>query len=500
MIGSEEIILRMEGISKRFGAVQALDQVHFDLKPGEVHALVGENGAGKSTFLNILSGSYSADEGQIYLHGRHVEWKSPLDARENGIIKVHQELQMIPEITVAQNMFLGNEIRGAFGILDYRKMREQANEMLKKLHAGFDSSVITKTLSTAQQQMVEIAKALLYDFQVLALDEPTASLTNKEIDELFKIVKTLRDQGKAIIYISHRLEEIFEICDRCTVFRDGKYIDTVDVDKTDRASIVRMMVGRDIGNENYHRAEPVRPDPILEVKNLTGTNGRFENITFTLNRGEILGLAGLVGAGRTELVRAIFGADKILAGEIRLKGERISISRPEDAIENGIMLIPEDRKLQGFVPGLTNTANVALSNLNKYLNGPVLNFSKMKVQVSEITDQLDVHPKDNSLQTRQLSGGNQQKIVVAKALNVEPEILILDEPTRGIDVNAKHEIYELIRKLANDGKSIILISSELPEVLKMSDRILVMYEGRMTGELDGVAATEDEVMRYAVGG
>ena len=500
MSASGEAILRMEGISKRFGAVQALDHVHFELKPGEVHALVGENGAGKSTFLNIMSGSYGADEGKIWLQGQQMEWRSPLDAKLKGIIKVHQELQMIPEISVAQNMFLGNEIRGAFGTLDYRAMRRKANEMLKKLHAGFDSGVITKTLSTAQQQMVEIAKALLYDFQVLALDEPTASLTNKEIDELFKIVRSLREQGKSIIYISHRLEEIFEICDRCTVFRDGKYIDTVNVSEVDREELVRMMVGRDIGAENYHRKDPVKEDAILEVKDLSGSNGRFEDISFTLNRGEILGLAGLVGAGRTELVRAVFGADRIEKGKIFLKGREVNISRPEDAIRNGIMLIPEDRKLQGFVPGLSNTANVALSNLNKYRKGPVLDFGKMRSQVKELTDRLDVHPNDNSLQTRQLSGGNQQKIVVAKALNVEPEILILDEPTRGIDVNAKHEIYELIRALANDGKSIILISSELPEVLKLSDRILIMYEGRMTGELDGVTATEDEVMKYAVGG
>ena len=500
MSASGEAILRMEGISKRFGAVQALDHVHFELKPGEVHALVGENGAGKSTFLNIMSGSYGADEGKIWLQGQQMEWRSPLDAKLKGIIKVHQELQMIPEISVAQNMFLGNEIRGAFGTLDYRAMRRKANEMLKKLHAGFDSGVITKTLSTAQQQMVEIAKALLYDFQVLALDEPTASLTNKEIDELFKIVRSLREQGKSIIYISHRLEEIFEICDRCTVFRDGKYIDTVNVSEVDREELVRMMVGRDIGAENYHRKDPVKEDVILEIKDLSGSNGRFEDISFTLNRGEILGLAGLVGAGRTELVRAVFGADRIEKGKILLKGREVNISRPEDAIRNGIMLIPEDRKLQGFVPGLSNTANVALSNLDKYRKGPVLDFGKMRTQVKELTDRLDVHPNDNSLQTRQLSGGNQQKIVVAKALNVEPEILILDEPTRGIDVNAKHEIYELIRALANDGKSIILISSELPEVLKLSDRILVMYEGRMTGELDGVTATEDEVMKYAVGG
>lgn len=497
---SNEIILKMENISKRFGAVQALDNVRFELRKGEVHALVGENGAGKSTFLNIMSGTYKQDSGDIYLNNKPVQFKTPLAAKEMGIVKVHQELQLIPEISVAQNMFLGNEIMGKFGTINFREMEKKSNEMLKKLQAGFDSSVITKTLSTAQQQMVEIAKALLNDFSVLALDEPTASLTNKEIDELFKIVKQLQKQGKSVIYISHRLDEIFEICDRVTVFRDGKYIDTVNVSEVDKPSLVRMMVGRDIGNENYHTDKPVEKETILEVKDLTGSNDRFNNISFSLKRGEILGLAGLVGAGRTELVRAIFGADPVKNGEVFLKGKKVDIKCPKDAINNGIMLIPEDRKLQGFVPGLTNTANVALSNLDRYRKNGILNFSYMDKQVKELTDQLDVHPKDNDLRTNQLSGGNQQKIVVAKALNVEPDILILDEPTRGIDVNAKHEIYELIRRLADGGKSIILISSELPEVLKLSDRILVMYEGGVTGELSGKEATENDVMQFAVGG
>ncbi|MDD2957286.1 MAG: sugar ABC transporter ATP-binding protein [Lachnospiraceae bacterium] len=495
-----ETILKMENISKRFGSVQALENVQFELKKGEVHALIGENGAGKSTFLNIMSGTYKPDAGNMYLNGKQVQFKTPLAAKEQGIVKVHQELQLIPEITVAQNMFLGNEIIGKFGTINFKEMEKRADAMLEKMYAGFHSNVITKTLSTAQQQMVEIAKALLHDFNVLALDEPTASLTNKEIDELFKIVKELRNQGKSIIYISHRLDELFEICDRATVFRDGKYIDTVNVNEIDKPQLVKMMVGRDIGNENYHIESTGKKEPILEVKNLSGNNNRFNNISFTLNKGEILGLAGLVGAGRTELVRGIFGADKLKEGKIYLEGKEVTIQCPKDAIDQGIMLIPEDRKLQGFVPGLTNTANVALSNLDRYKKYVVLNFSDMNRQVKTLTDQLDVHPTDNNLQTKQLSGGNQQKIVVAKALNVEPNILILDEPTRGIDVNAKHEIYELIRRLANAGKSIILISSELPEVLKLSDRILVMYEGKMTGELNGQEATENEIMRFAVGG
>ncbi len=497
---SGEYILRMENISKRFGAVQALDNVHFELKQGEIHALVGENGAGKSTFLNILSGAYTQDSGRILLGEEQVTFKNPLAAKARGIVKVHQELQLIPEISVAQNMFLGKELTGKFGTLSYGDMEKQADVMLRKLNAEFPSSVITKTLSTAQQQMVEIAKALLYDFTVLALDEPTASLTTREIDELFKIVKELKRQGKSIIYISHRMDEIFELCDRCTVFRDGQYIDTVQVSDVDKGQLVQMMVGRDIGSENYHKDEPVSEEVVLEINDLSGENGRFEHVSFSLRKGEILGLAGLVGAGRTELVRAIFGADRIASGTIKLKGQTVAIRQPKDAINCGIMLIPEDRKLQGFVPGLTNTANVGLSRLDRYISHFVINFKKMEQHVKSLTRQLDVHPEDNSLQTRQLSGGNQQKVVVAKALNVEPDILILDEPTRGIDVNAKHEIYELIRRLADEGKSIILISSELTEVLKLSDRIIIMYEGKMTGEVDGRTTTEDEVMHYAVGG
>lgn len=497
---SDAIILRMENISKRFGGVKALEQVHFELRKGEVHALVGENGAGKSTFLNIMSGTYGPDTGEIYLNQEAVQFKTPLAAKEKGIVKVHQELQLIPELSVAQNMFLGNEPTGKLGTVNFSEMEKRSDEMLQKLHAGFDSRTITKTLSTAQQQMVEIAKALLYDFNVLALDEPTASLTTKEIEELFKIVKDLKKQGKSIIYISHRMEEIFEICDRVTVFRDGKYIDTVNVCDIDRTDLVKMMVGRDIGEENYHTDHSLSDETVLEVRNFTGVNQRFRDISFQLKKGEILGLAGLVGAGRTELVRAIFGADRVQSGEILLNGKKADITCPKDAIRNGVMLIPEDRKLQGFVPGLSNTANVALSNLEKYMRGVFINYSSMKRQVKELTEQLDVNPKNNDLKTSQLSGGNQQKIVVAKALNVEPDILMLDEPTRGIDVNAKHEIYELIRRLADSGKSIILISSELPEVIKLSDRILVMYEGRITGELSGKETTENAVMHFAVGG
>lgn len=500
MGSNKEVIFSVKNISKRFDSIQALNGVRFELLKGEVHALVGENGAGKSTLLNIMSGVYRRDEGEMVLDGVQVDFRSPLQAKRSGIIKVHQEMQLIPYITVAQNMFLGNEPMTKFHTVDFQKMEKRSDAMLEQLNASFKSTVITRELSTAQQQLVEIAKALLYDFNVLALDEPTASLTYKEVDELFNVIKNMKREGKSIIYISHRLDEVFEICDRVTVFRDGKYIDTADVKDVTKAELIKMMVGRDVGNVNYHSNILVTDnDDVLEIRNFS--DGKYyKNINFTLKKGEILGLSGLVGAGRTELVRGIFGADPRKEGEIFVKGHKVSIQSPQDAIKNGIMLIPEDRKLQGFVGELSNQYNVALPHLNKYVRHKIIDFKYMAKQVKEITDKLNVHPSDNNLKTRQLSGGNQQKIVVAKALNVEPDILILDEPTRGIDVMAKHEIYQLIRSLADQGKSIIFISSELPEILSLSDRILIMYEGRLTGEISGRDATEDSVMQYAVGG
>lgn len=496
---NSNIVLCMKGISKKFVAIQALKDVHFELEKGEVHALLGENGAGKSTFLNIMSGAYKQDEGTIELDGKIVSFKNPLSAKKHGIVKVHQELQLIPEMTVAQNIFLGNEPTNALGCVDFNMMEKEADKLLKQLDADFSSKTITKSLSTAQMQMAEIAKALLQDFNVLALDEPTASLTNKEIDKLFKTIKNLQCQGKSIIYISHRLEEVFEICDRATVFRDGKYVDTVNISQITKDDLVRKMVGRDISNEAYNLNSKKTDEVVLEVKNFSdGTT--FKDISFCLHRGEILGLSGLVGAGRTELVRAIFGADEYKNGEIMIKGTHKKIKKPIDAISSGIMLIPEDRKRQGFVGGLSNKANVSLSNLQKYTQGGIINYKKLEKMVNALTNQLKVHPQNNNILTGKLSGGNQQKVVIAKALNVEPEILILDEPTRGIDINAKHEIYKLIKKLADSGKSIIMISSELPEILSLSDRIIIMYEGTIKGEIDGTEASENAIMQYAMGG
>lgn len=381
----------------------------------------------------------------------------------------------------------------------YLKCVSTLDLLLKQLDAEFSSDMLVKNLSTAQMQMVEIAKALLQDFNVLALDEPTASLTSREINKLFSTMQSLKEQGKSIVYISHRLDEIFEIADHATVFRDGEYIDTVNVCEITKNDLIRMMVGRDISNEFFNTTSSATEDVVLEVKELSD-GVRYKDISFQLHKGEIIGIAGLVGAGRTEMVRAIFGADQRKSGEILVEGKLVAIKMPEDAIRAGIMFIPEDRKLQGMVSILSTRSNVALSNLDRYTKYGVIQYKRLGQSVHELTQALHVMPDDDGIPTGHLSGGNQQKVVIAKALNVEPQILILDEPTRGIDVKAKHEIYKLIRKLADSGKSIIMISSELPEILSLSDRIIVMYEGVITGVMAGIGASEEMVMHYAMGG
>ena len=490
--------LEISGVSKRFGGIQALDNVSFSLAAGEIHALLGENGAGKSTLMNIVSGIYAPDGGTIALNGKMVTFKSPLAAKRHGIIKVHQELQLIPEMTVAQNIFLGNELVSRLGKVDFEAMVRRADEALGSLEAEFSARTVTRRLSTAQMQMVEIAKALLNQFTVLILDEPTASLTIRETEQLFKTMRSLQANGKSIIYISHRLDEIFEICDRVTVLRDGKYAGDAKVGNITKDALIRMMTRRDISHERFNRTTSAGNEVVLSVRNYSDGK-RFRDVNFDLHKGEILGFSGLVGAGRTELMRAVIGADGKKSGELFVHGRLVSVNTPKDALRAGIMLIPEDRKLQGFVGGMSNYQNVALSNLRRFARYAFLNFRRRNRAIDEITSALDVHPGDNNLQTSRLSGSNQQKIVLAKAINASPDILILDEPTRGIDVNAKNEIYLLMKKLASEGKSIIMISSELPEILSLSDRIVVMYEGRITGIVNGPDATEQGVMQYAIG-
>lgn len=492
------MVLQMKGITKSFGANTVLHEVDFELRKGEIHALLGENGAGKSTLLNIMTGTFKADSGEIYLHGKKVDVKNLNVARELGIVRVHQELQLVQEMTVGQNIFLGREPRTKLNLIDYNKIFIEADEILKKLDADFSSKEIVSSLSTAQQQMIEIAKALLQDFTVLALDEPTSSLTNNEIEKLMQTMDKLRSEGKAIIYISHRMEEIFRITDRATVLRDGRFIGVVNTAEVDRQTIIKMMVGRDIGEQRFNAKSNAMEEVLLEVKGLSGRG--FDNISFKLHKGEVLGFSGLVGAGRTETMRAIFGIDPYRSGEIYVKGKKVSIKNPLDAQEQGIMLIPEDRKYQGMVGMMTNKSNIALSNLKKYQKYGILDHAYILEDAKKYMDMLKVSPRDENMTTKSLSGGNQQKVIIGRVLNTTPEILILDEPTRGIDINVKFEIYKLIRQLASEGTAVIMISSELPEIISLSDRVIVMYEGKMTGELSAAELLEETIMEFAMGG
>ncbi len=500
MMNSEnnETILQMKNISKSFNTIQVLHDVNFEIRRGEVHALLGENGAGKSTLLNILTGSIKSDAGELFLNGNKIEVKNPAAARNFGIVRVHQELQLIPEMTVGQNIFLGREPKNHLKVIDFKEIYRKSDEILAKVDADFSSTDRICDLSTAQMQMVEISKALLQEFTVLALDEPTSSLTNNEIERLLQTIDNLRKQGKAIIYISHRMEEIFEIADRATVLRDGGVVGVVKVSDIKRPDLIKMMVGRDISEQRFNDTSYSKKEVALEVRELCGK--AFKNINFILNKGEVLGFAGLVGAGRTEVVRAIFGIDKYNSGKIFVNSREVRIKNPKDAQKNGIMLIPEDRKLQGMVGILSNKANITLSNLNAYKKFGVLNHKKIKQKAKQNIEMLKVMPPDEEMATKNLSGGNQQKVVIARTMDVNPDIMILDEPTRGIDINVKFEIYKLIRNLAKEGKSVIMISSELPEIISLSDRVIVMYEGEIKGELSSSELTEESIMTYAMGG
>lgn len=495
---NETPVLQMKGISKTFGTNQVLHQVNFDLYPGEVHALLGENGAGKSTLLNILTGTFKCDEGEILLHGTKINLKNMLVARNSGIVRVHQELQIVPEMTVGQNIFLGREPVTKLGMIDYKAIHANSKVILEKLNADFSSETMMSSLSVAQMQMVEISKALLQDFSVLALDEPTSSLTHNEIEKLMLTIEQLRNDGKSVIYISHRMEEIFRIADRATVLRDGHWMGVVNIKDVFQQDLIRMMVGRDIKDQHFNETYVGTDEVVLETKNLTGKG--FRNVNFFLRRGEVLGFSGLIGAGRTELARALFGIDPATSGEIILYGEPRKILNPAEAKRCGIMLIPEDRKHQGIIGTLSNKTNISLSKLSKYESFGVIKHASILSDAKEWIRRFQVSPADPEMQTKSLSGGNQQKIVFIRNLNVDPKILILDEPTRGIDINIKFEIYKLIRQLADDGKSIILISSELPEIISISDRVIVMYEGGINGELKKSEISEESIMTYAMGG
>ncbi len=492
----DDILVYMEGIDKSFPGVHALDNCNFELRAGEVHALVGENGAGKSTMMKVLSGIYHKDGGRILYRGKEVEINGPKAAQELGISIIHQELNLMPHLTVAQNIFIGREPRKAGFILDEEALNAQTRQLFETMNLKLDPRTKVSDLTVATQQMVEIAKALSFNSEVLIMDEPTAALTDSEIDELFHITRQLRDKGVGIVHISHRLEELKKITDRVTVMRDGKYIDTVITKEATIDQIISMMVGRTIFGGAPQIPENASDEVVLEVKNIN-RGSALRDINFTLKKGEILGFAGLMGAGRTEVARAIFGADRIDSGEIYIKGKKVEIKSPQDAVRHGIAYLSEDRKRYGLALGLDVETNVVLASYDKFMSFLWVNSAKTLEVAEHYVNALAIKTPSLQQQIKNLSGGNQQKVVIGKWLTADTDILIFDEPTRGIDVGAKSEIYKLLNDLVTQGKSIIMISSELPEILRMSHRVIVMCEGRITGKLNVEQASQEEIMRYA---
>lgn len=491
----EEYIVELEHIKKSFPGVLALDDVKFNLKSGEVLALLGENGAGKSTLMKILSGVYTRDEGSVKIFGKEYGDIHPKLAQEIGVAIIHQELNMCSHLTVAENIFLGREKLHS-GVLDNRRMNAEAKKILDNLKIDLDPSTIVGDLAVSKQQMVEIAKALSTNAKVLIMDEPTSALTSKEIDDLFRIIHKLKNDGCGIVYISHRLEELQHIVDRVTVMRDGKYIMTANFKDISMQDIISNMVGREI-KEKFPRVECKRGKKILEVKNLNA--GKLvRNVSFDLYEREIVGIAGLMGAGRTETTRALFGVDEKDSGQVILDGKEIYIKCPDDAIKAGIVLAPEDRKKDGLCVGLSVRDNIALPNLDILCNKlGVVNRKKEKKMSDKAISDLKVKLPNAEVNAGSLSGGNQQKVVVGKWLARQSRVVIFDEPTRGIDVAAKVEIYNLMNELKRQGIGVIFVSSEMPEVMGISDRILVMCDGKITGELNTKEATQDQILKYA---
>ena len=490
-----DVLLEMKGIQKFFPGVHALDNAQISVKRGEVHALVGENGAGKSTMMKVLSGIFQRDSGEISLRGEKIEPMNPKHAQSLGIGIIHQELNLMPHLTVAENIFIGKEpMKGLF--IDKTAENKQAREMLKALSIDMDPTILAKDLTVAKQQMVEIAKALSYQSELFIMDEPTAALTESEIQELFKVIRDLKAKGHGVIYISHRLDELPEICDTVTVMRDGQYIGTKDIKEVTKPEIINMMVGRTIYEKpKSHSTVSQDASIVLDAKNLVGNN--VKDVSFSLRKGEILGFAGLMGAGRTETMRIVFGADPRESGEIIVNGQKVTIKSPSDAISNGIGYLSEDRKAFGLAIGLSVRENSVMANLDEFMIGPFTNDKKIDQVTKQYISEIDIKTPSVDQLVRNLSGGNQQKTVIAKWLIKNSNILIFDEPTRGIDVGAKQEIYRLMNELVSQGKSVIMISSEMPELLRMSDRLIVMCEGRVTGELDISEVTQEKIMTLA---
>lgn len=490
--------IEMKGINKAFGSNQVLKDAGFVLEDGEVHALMGENGAGKSTLMKILTGVYTRDAGTVIVDGKEVIYKSPQEAEKAGIVFIYQELNVLFDLTVEENLFMGKEITKGFGICDKKAMRKKAQEAMDKMGVKIPINAVMSDLSVGQQQMVEICKALMVDAKVLIMDEPTAALTQSETEGLFKLIKSLRKKGVSIVYISHRMEEIFELCDRITILRDGTYVGTEKIKDINMDDIVRMMIGREIG-ERFPARDAKIGKEMLRVEGLT-KGKTFKDVNFSVKAGEVLGVSGLMGAGRTEIMHAIFGNLPFESGKIFIEGKEVTIKNAREAINAGIGFITEDRKTEGLLLEKSISENIALANLGKISDKSVVKKSKVDELVKKGIDEFHIKCFGPDHECNNLSGGNQQKVVFAKWVYTDPKILILDEPTRGVDIGAKKEIYSVINDLAAKGVAIILVSSELPEVLGMSDQIMVVHEGKITGIIDAKEADQEKVMTLATGG
>jgi len=490
-----ESILELRNISKSFSGVEVLHHVSFALRPGEVHALLGENGAGKSTLVKVVTGVHQPDGGEILLDGKPVHFSDTRETRQAGITAIYQELSLFPDLDVAENIFVGCQPVTATGRIDWRKLYSEAGRLLQSLGVQLDLKQKARNLSIAQQQMVEIARAFSLNARILIMDEPTSSLTLNEVADLFRLVRRLRDEGTAIIFISHRLEELFEIADRVTVLRDGTYVDTKQMKDVTRDDLIRMMVGRTI-TDLFPKQNVEAGNVVLKVEHLT-REGAFRDISFELRKGEILSMAGLVGAGRTNVARAIFGTEPATGGRIQLDGREVAITSPQQAIKLGLAYVPEDRQLHGLIPAMHITSNISLPMLREFATWGWMKDKQERKATYEAACQMEVRANNVWQLARELSGGNQQKVVLAKWLATEPRILILDEPTRGIDVGTKAAVHALMSKLASEGMAILMISSELPEVLGMSDRIIVMHEGHMTAHFTRAEATQEKIIAAA---
>lgn len=489
----------MTGISKSFDGNSVLTNVEFSVKKGEIHALMGENGAGKSTLMKILTGIYARDTGEVKVRGKLVDFKNPKEAEHAGIAVIHQELNILPDLTVAENLFLGNEKTfGKSGILKTKEMNKKAKVILGELGLDVDVKTVARELSVGKQQIIEIAKAMSSNAEVIVMDEPTAALTEREIVSLFETIRVLQSNGVSFVYISHRMEEIFALCDRITILRDGNYVGVKEIKETSFDEIVQMMVGRELG-ERFPERNATIGDVKLTASGLT-RNGHFEDISFELRKGEVLGIAGLMGAGRTEVAQSLFGYKKLQKGTISLNGKPVKISSPLQAKKLGFGYVTEDRKSEGLIVDFSVKDNLSLTNFNKVSSNGIIKANEEKVLYETMVKRLGVRTSGPNQAAKSLSGGNQQKVVIAKWLGIEPNVLILDEPTRGVDVGAKKEIYSIINELAEKGVAILMISSELPEIIGMADRVLVMHEGTLTAELQKAEMTQERIMHYATGG